>query len=192
MSLWTPGGEVPVNRGGGALDDDRAEPDTGVAGRVGGPDLDSLSAEERAQAEAMIAQMAEVQRQILSAPAAQFVTNHVVGLYELAAIHLGQPEPDLEEARLAIDAMAAVLDVAEDRLGDDGRALRDALTQVQMVFVQLRADAPARDWARGRATRTIRIGPPADAGVPADRRRAVPDDGGGQHERVQGCQVPRS
>ena len=85
MSLWTPGGEVPVNRGGGALDDDRGEPDTGVAGRVGGPDLDSLSAEERAQAEAMIAQMAEVQRQILSAPAAQFVTNHVVGLYELAA-----------------------------------------------------------------------------------------------------------
>jgi len=139
MSLWTPGGEVPVSRGGGG-----AEPtaDTGVAGRVGGPDLDSLTPEERAQAEAMIAQMAEVQRQILSAPAAQFVTNHVVGLYELAAIHLGQPEPDLEEARLAIDAMAAVLDATEDRLGDDGRALRDALTQVQMVFVQLRSQAP--------------------------------------------------
>lgn len=142
MSLWTPGGEVPVERGAGAAS---TGGDAGVAGRVGGPDLDSLSPEERAQAEAMIAQMAEVQRQILSAPAAQFVTNHVVGLYELAAIHLGQPEPDLEEARLAIDAMAAVLDTTEDRLGPDGQALRDALTQLQMVFVQLRSQAPDDD-----------------------------------------------
>ena len=144
MSLWTPGGEVPVERGGATSS---TGGDAGVAGRVGGPDLDSLSPEERAQAEAMIAQMAEVQRQILSAPAAQFVTNHVVGLYELAAIHLGQPEPDLEEARLAIDAMAAVLDATEDRLGADGQALRDALTQLQMVFVQLRSQAPDDDLA---------------------------------------------
>ncbi len=136
MSLWTPGGEVPVERGG-------TSPDSGVAGRVGGPDLDALSPEERAQAEAMIAQMADVQRQILSAPAAQFVTNHVVGFYELAAIHLGQAEPDLDEARLAIDAMAAVLDATEDRLGEDGAALRDALTQLQMVFVQVSADVKA-------------------------------------------------
>jgi hypothetical protein len=144
MSLWTPGGEVPVERGAGASS---SGGDAGVAGRVGGPDLESLSPEERAQAEAMIAQMADVQRQILSAPAAQFVTNHVVGLYELAAIHLGQPEPDLEEARLAIDAMAAVLDTTEERLGADGQALRDALTQLQMVFVQLRSQAPDDELA---------------------------------------------
>jgi hypothetical protein len=149
MSLWTPGGEVPVERGAGASS---AGGDAGVAGRVGGPDLESLSPEERAQAEAMIAQMADVQRQILSAPAAQFVTNHVVGLYELAAIHLGQPEPDLEEARLAIDAMAAVLDATEDRLGADGQALRDALTQLQMVFVQLRSQAPDDELAPDAAT----------------------------------------
>jgi hypothetical protein len=143
MSLWTPGGEVPVGRESAAAPTAGAAPDGGVAGRVGAPDLDSLSPDERAQAEAMITQMAEVQRQILSAPAAQFVTNHVVGLYELAAIHLGQPAPDLEEARLAIDAMAAVLDEVEDRLGEDGRALRDALSQLQMVFVQLKAQADA-------------------------------------------------
>jgi hypothetical protein len=136
MSLWTPGGEVPVGP-------DGPTPDGGVAGRVGGPDLDALSSEERAQAEAMIAQMADVQRQILSAPAAQFVTNHVVGFYELAAIHLGQPQPDLEEARLAIDAMAAVLDATEDRLGEDGVALRDALSQLQIVFVQVSAEVKA-------------------------------------------------
>ncbi len=114
---------------------------------VGAPDLEDLSPDERAEAEAMVAQMAEVQRQIMSAPASQFVTNHVVGFYELAAIHLGQPEPDLDACRLAIDAMAAVLDAVEDRLGDDGRALRDALTQLQMVFVQMSTTAPQADDA---------------------------------------------
>lgn len=121
--------------------DEAAPPvaDQGATAMVGGPDLDSLTPEERAEAEAMIAQMAEVQRQILSAPAAQFVTNHIVGFYELAAIHLGQPEPDLDAARLAIDAMAAVLDGVEGRLGEDGASLRDALTQIQIAFVQVTA-----------------------------------------------------
>ena len=161
MSLWTPGGEVPVGRNrpaddtsapttqssgtgrsGGGESPAASSSDAGAAGLVGGPDLDELGPEERAQAEAMIAQMADVQRQIMSAPAAQFVTNHVVGLYELGAIHLNQPEPDIDEARLAIDAMGAVLDVAEARLGEDGRSLRDALTQLQMVFVQLTSAVP--------------------------------------------------
>ena len=106
MSLWTPGGEVPVDR--------NPEPQpapaqtTASSGRVGGPSLEDLSPEERAQAEQMIAEMAEVQRQILSTPAAQIVTNHVAGFYELAALHLAQEQPEFDEAQLAIDAMAAV------------------------------------------------------------------------------------
>jgi hypothetical protein len=136
MSLWTPGGEVPVNRSG---DQPRDEPaDAGVAGRVGGPSLDDLSPEERAQAEEMIAQMAEVQRQIVSAPAAQVVANHVAGFYELAMLHLAQEQPKFDEAQLAIDAMAAVVDAVEARLGENGPALRQALSQAQMVFVQVR------------------------------------------------------
>jgi hypothetical protein len=141
MSLWTPGGEVPIGREGGA-DEGRSAPD-GAAEVVGGPSLDDLSPEERAQAEQMVAEMAEVQRQILAAPAEQLVANHVVGLYELAAIHLGQPEPDLVATRLAIDAMTAVLTVAEGRLGPDEASLRQALTQLQMAFVQVSANHPA-------------------------------------------------
>lgn len=139
MSLWTPGGEVPIERNPSKGPEPEPGPDTdaGAAGMVGGPSLEDLSPEERAQAEAMIAEMAEVQRQILAAPASQVVTNHVVGLYELAAIHLGQPEPDLEAARLAIDAMAAVMDATERRLGEDAAALRQALTQLQQVFLQM-------------------------------------------------------
>lgn len=153
MSLWTPDGEVPVGRRAatpsssstGPADGPAsgASPEAGgadgVAAMLGAPSLDELSPEERARAEEMIAQMAEVQRQVLSAPAEQFVVNHVVGLYELAAIHLGQPEPDVDAARLAIDAMAGVLDATEARLGPDAGQLRDALTQLQMAFVQMTA-----------------------------------------------------
>jgi hypothetical protein len=140
MSLWTPGGEVPVNRGGDQPSERPAEStgDTGVAGRVGGPNLDDLSPEERAQAEEMIAQMAEVQRQIVSAPASQVVANHVAGFYELAMLHLAQERPKFDEAQLAVDAMSAVLDAVEARLGENGPALRQALSQAQMVFVQVR------------------------------------------------------
>jgi hypothetical protein len=142
MSIWTPGGEIPVDRGrggdqgtGGAASAPAPGPG-GATGVAGGPSLDDLSPEERAQAEQMIAEMAEVQRQILAAPAAQIVANHVMGFYELAAIHLSQEEPDLAEAKLAVDAMAAVLDAVEAQLGENGAALRQALGQLQLAYVQ--------------------------------------------------------
>jgi len=103
---------------------------------LGGPNLDDLSPEERAQAEEMIARMAEVQRQLLSQPASVFIANHLMGLYELAAVHLDQPEPRYDEVRLAIDAMTSMLEATEDRLGETGTELRQALTVLQTVFVQ--------------------------------------------------------
>jgi hypothetical protein len=138
MSLWTPGGEVPVDR------NPTPEPqprDEGVSGVVGGPSLDDLSPEERAQAEQMIAEMAEVQRQVLAAPAAQVVTNHIAGFYELAALHLSQEHPKFDEAQLAIDAMAGVLAAVAPRLGENEGPLQDALNQLQMAFVQRKSEA---------------------------------------------------
>lgn len=146
MSLWTPGGEVPVPPRGrpSPPPDDTTAPrpggDPGVSGRTGGPALEDLSPEERAEAERMIAEMADVQRQIVAAPAAQLVANHVVGFYELAMIHLGQPRPRFDEAQLAIDAMTAVLDAVGSRLGEDGQALAQALSQARMAFVQRREE----------------------------------------------------
>ena len=55
---------------------------------------------------------------IAEVPAEVVVTNHVMGLYELAAIHLSAEQPDLAAASLAIDAMAAVVEGLGDRLGD--------------------------------------------------------------------------
>jgi hypothetical protein len=103
----------------------------------GMPDLDELSPEERAQVEEMVAQMAEAQRQIAATPAAQIVATHAGGLYELAAIKLQQNPPQLGDARLAIDALAALVEGVGDRLGQDGPTLRDALAQLQRAYVQV-------------------------------------------------------
>ena len=143
MSLWTPGGEVPVNRGGDAAPRREPEPGAdpraaGAAGLAGAPSLDDLSPDERAQAETMIREMAQVQQQIAETPATQLVANHAMGLYELAAIKLSQEPPQYADAQLAIDALSAVLEAAGDRLGPDAATLRQGLSQLQLAFVELR------------------------------------------------------
>ena len=51
----------------------------------------------------------DARQRIAEAPAQVVVVNHVMGLYELAAIHLSSTPPKLSEASLAIDAMAALV-----------------------------------------------------------------------------------
>ncbi len=163
MSLWTPGGEVPVNRDRGGPPSGATPPSSGgrpgagagpgdgsidraalsdevlaEAAAAAGIDLESLSPEERAQLELMLVEMAESQARLAAAPAAEVLLNHLGGFYELARIHLSQEPPHFDEAALAIDALTAVLDRVEDRLGPDGAGLREAQTQLQMAFVQLR------------------------------------------------------
>jgi len=143
MSLWTPDGERPVSRGGGS-DAPATPPPTQAAPQGGMPippeleaELASLSPEDRARAEALIAEMAEVQQRIAEAPAEDVVANHLMGIYELGAIHLQQEPPHFEEATIAIDALRAVLEGLQGRLGEHEPTLRQALQQLQMAFVQL-------------------------------------------------------
>ncbi len=92
-----------------------------------------------AAARAMAAELAEVRAKLAEVPASQVVANHVMGLFELAAIHLSQSKPSLSEAALAIDAMGAVVEgVGADRLGDAGPTLVDALSQIRLAFVQVK------------------------------------------------------
>lgn len=145
MSLWTPGGEHEVPRGGDsqpAPPADQATEPVGVpagapAGFPGGIDPSQLSDEEREQLEAAAAEMAEVQRRVAAAPAADVIANHVMGFYELAAIHLSQQPPNLAQATIAVDAMRAVVENLNGRLGEAEPTLKEALGQVQMAFVQL-------------------------------------------------------
>jgi hypothetical protein len=81
--------------------------------------------------------MAEVQRELAETPASVVIVNHCIGLFQLAALHLNQQPPNLVDAQLAIDAMAAVVENLGSRLGEDAPALQEALTSVRLAFVQV-------------------------------------------------------
>ena len=148
------------------------------AASAAGIDLESLSPEERAQLEEMLLEMAEAQARLASAPAAEVLLNHLGGFYELARIHLSQDPPHFEEAALAIDALTAVLDAVEDRLGPDGAALRDAQTQLQMAFVQLRqrsepAGTDSADWALPPSPKLVQLSRPQPVELHQFRQEAA-------------------
>ena len=79
--------------------------------------------------------------QLAKTPAAVVVTNHCLGLWELAALHLSLQPPQLDEAAVAIDALGAVVERLEGRLGEDEATLREALAQLRLAFVQIKAAA---------------------------------------------------
>lgn len=85
--------------------------------------------------------MAEARARLAEVPAAVVVTNHVMGLYELAAIHLSASPPDLVQAALAIDAVACLVDGLGDRLGEEAPTMRDALNNIRLAFVQIKGAA---------------------------------------------------
>jgi hypothetical protein len=67
------------------------------------------------------------------------IANHAIGLFQLAALHLNQQPPNLVDSQLAIDALGAIVETLGDRLGPDEDALRDALAQIRLAYVQLKA-----------------------------------------------------
>lgn len=136
-TLWTPGGEVPVgDRSTGAPEVSEAPDDTTAPPEDF--DLDSLSPEEREQAEQYIRELAESRERLKAVPASVVVANHAMGLYELAALHLANQPPDFAQATIAIDALGALLDGMQGRLGEAEATLRDGLSQIRMAFVQLK------------------------------------------------------
>lgn len=122
--LWTPSGEHDPESG----------PGPGPARDAGGDaDEDGLDG-------ALEEEMARVRAEIASTPAVDIVANHVIGLWNLAVLHL-DPEGDqgrrLSEASIAIDAMGGIVDGLGDRLGDHAAPLRDALAQLRLAYVEI-------------------------------------------------------
>ena len=117
MSLWTPDGERPVSAAG-----EPAEPE--------------LTPEQQEQAKAMAHELAEARARLLETEVSTVLTNHALGVYELAAIHLTADSPDFTEAQLAIDGLAAIVEGLAGRLGEGEPTLIDALHQARMAFVQ--------------------------------------------------------
>ncbi len=129
-SLWTPGGERPIPRA-------EAEPAPRPAPPVDPLGPDDLTEEEIAE------QMAIMQQQVLATPAAVVIANHGMALFELAALYLSADPPKLDDARVSIDAMAAVVDAVGPRFGPNERPLREALAQLRMAFVDAKRHATA-------------------------------------------------
>lgn len=117
MTLWTPDGEHPIPPAGSVPADD-------------------LTEEQQEQARQMAHEMAEARQQLLEAEVATIIANHALGIYELAALHITAENPDLVEARLAVDALGVLVEGLEGRLGDGEPTLVDALANIKIGFVQ--------------------------------------------------------
>jgi hypothetical protein len=125
-SLWTPSGEH----------------------RPEGPETDpdqSAAATEPVDEDAVREELRRVRAELAGTPVADLVANHAIGLWQLAVLHLtpdeGQ-EVQLDEAGLAIDAMAALVEQLGDRLGASAEPLREALAQLRIAFVQISEHGP--------------------------------------------------
>lgn len=96
-------------------------------------DFDETAIDDAQQA------MYDARNRLGSIPAEVVVSNHVMGLYELAAIHLSAEPPALHEAALAIDAVGCLVEGLGDRLGEDSETLANALSNIRLAFVQIKS-----------------------------------------------------
>ena len=134
-TIWTPGGEH--------------EPPSEESREGAGPAAEAGAAGP--EDEAAREQLHALREQLAATPVADIVANHVIGLWELAVLHLSPEEgstPDLEEAQLAIDGVGALVESLGDRLGRHEEPLREALAQLRLAFVEISRQAGDGDEAR--------------------------------------------
>jgi hypothetical protein len=62
--------------------------------------------------------------------------NHIFHLIQLAAVHLAATPSQLAQAQLAIDVVAAMIKAGDERLGEHVELYRNALAEVQQVYVR--------------------------------------------------------
>lgn len=131
-SLWTPDGERRVSNPSSASPTPTPESTSATstaANEAVDPELEARYREE----------MERLEAELLQAPAGDIIANHCYGLFQLAAMHLGQQPPHLEDAKLAIDALGAVIETLGARIGTSGPTLSDGLAQIRLAYVQISA-----------------------------------------------------
>ena len=131
-TIWTPSGEY-VPREEPAKES--APPPPPAAGAPG---------EGREPTPEEVQAALEQARAVLHMPVIEHIGGHAMALFELAALHLereaatgGEEKPDLAEASLAIDAMAALVEGLGEKLEPYRGQLENALNQLRMAFVQV-------------------------------------------------------
>ncbi|MHB8318413.1 MAG: hypothetical protein ACYDEP_04140 [Acidimicrobiales bacterium] len=138
-TLWTPSGEYPVT------DSTQRAKATQPTSDHPGPQREPQSANSQAPSrefsdsstEDPSVAAEELRRQLADAPAEVVIANHCYGLFELAAVYLSQQPPLLPQAQLAIDALAGLVGTLGDRLGEAAPSLQQALSQIQVAFVEI-------------------------------------------------------
>lgn len=84
----------------------------------------------------MAKELAEARARLLETEVSAVLANHAFGIYELAAIHLTADRPRLDEAKLAIDGLATLVEGLAGRLGEGEPTLQEALHQARLAYVQ--------------------------------------------------------
>jgi hypothetical protein len=77
-----------------------------------------------------------------STPVETVLGNHFFVLLQLAAVHLAATPPDLAAGQLVIDTVAAMLQAGGERLGEHVDLYRNALAEVQQVYVRAATSPP--------------------------------------------------
>ncbi len=94
--------------------------------------------DQETQVDDALGALADIKQRLAEVPPEVVIVNHAMGLYELAAIHLGASPPRLPEAALAIDAVGCLVEGLGPRLGPDVGTLQDALSNIRLAFVQIK------------------------------------------------------
>ena len=137
-TIWTPSGEYRPS-------DEPDGPAPGApVGTVGGAEDLTEGGEITPEELEAIGRLHE---QLRATPAVDVIANHVVQLFQLALGDLGAgagpgdsdaaPAADLVQASIVIDTMAAIVDGLGPRLAEHEQTLRDALTQLQLLWVEI-------------------------------------------------------
>jgi hypothetical protein len=77
-----------------------------------------------------------------STPVETVLGNHFFVLLQLAALQLSTTPPNLPGAQLVIDTIAAMLQAGADRLGEHVALYRNALAEVQQLYVRAASTPP--------------------------------------------------
>lgn len=72
-------------------------------------------------------------------PVETILGNHIFVLLQVAAVNMAETPPRLESARLVIDTISAMIKTGGERLGEHVELYRNALAEVQQVFVRATA-----------------------------------------------------
>ncbi len=78
-----------------------------------------------------------------STPVETVLGNHFFVLLQLAALQLTTTPPNLPGAQLVSDTIAAMLQAGGERLGEHVALYRNALAEVQQLYVRAASEPPA-------------------------------------------------